>query len=569
MRMGSHRVGGVAVSVAVALTAVGLAGCSGSSGGGSHPSGTSAPPAPQAQGMNPQPLDDLKQGGDLKQSIQQWITQYNPNQVEGTEGDGQSIVALVEPTLFLADSQGVNHPDPDFLLSAEVTSASPQVVTYRLNPKAKWSDGKQLSWLDFQAMWKALNGTDQAYEVADSSGYSQIASVAQGADAQEVKVTFKQPYADWQRLFKVLLPASAYSTPEEFNKGWIEKVPVTGAAFKIADYNKTTQTITAVPDPNWWGTKPKLDRIIFRALGSTAATAAYLSGEIDLVAANTAATYKQLAAAPDTEIRTGSRWDEVHLTLNGSAGGPTADVKVRQAIGEAIDRKIVATAAGKGLPFTPPVLNSHFYMPGQTGYQDNAGVYGSYDPAAAKALLDQAGWQDNGAGKPRTKDGKPLTLTYVLSEGSAQTSFDVEGIIAQMLKEVGVELTLQKVPDDDFFDKYVDKGAFDITSFRNVDEIYPSMLYSTFQQPTADQVYGNYGRVGSAQVDQLLDQAGATTDPTRARALYNQADRLIWQSGHSLELYQRPQIDAVRKGLANYGATGLADVDYAKVGWVK
>ncbi|MFC1412775.1 ABC transporter family substrate-binding protein [Streptacidiphilus sp. N1-12] len=553
----------MAAGVALLLA---LAGC-GSSGGG-QAAKQSAPPKTEAQGINPQPLDKLRQGGTFKTSIQQWIEQYNPNQVDGTEGDGQAIVQMVEPSLFLADAQGVSHADPDFLLSAAVTSTSPQVVTYKLNPKAKWSDGKQLSWLDFQAMWKALNGTDQAYQVADSSGYDQIGSVEQGADPQEVKVTFKQSYGDWQRLFRTLLPASAYSTPDEFNKGWIEKIPVTGAAFKIGSYNKTTQTVIAVPDPDWWGTKPKLDKIIFQALGSTASTSAYLSGEIDYTSAVTPEAYKQLSAAPNTDIRTGSRWDEVHLTLNG-AGGPLADVRVRQAIGEAIDRHIVATAAGKGLPFTPPVLDNHFFMPGQQGYQDNAGVYGTYDPAAARKLLDQAGWQDNGAGKPRTKDGKPLTLTYVLSNGSAQTSFDVEGIIAQMLQQVGVQLKLQKVPDNDFFDKYVNKGSFDITSFRNVDEIYASMLYSTFQQPTGSQVYGNYGRIGSAQVDQLLTRAGSATDPATARSLYNQADQLIWQSGHSLELYQRPEILAVRKGLANFGATGLADVDYTKIGWLK
>jgi peptide/nickel transport system substrate-binding protein len=66
-----------------------------------------------------------------------------------------------------------------------------------------------------------------------------------------------------------------------------------------------------------------------------------------------------------------------------------------------------------------------------------------------------------------------------------------------------------------------------------------------------------------------MTQAARTTDPAQAAALYNQADKLIWQQGHSLELYQRPQLLAVRKGLANFGASGLADWDYTKIGWMK
>ncbi|MEZ0094759.1 hypothetical protein [Streptacidiphilus sp. EB129] len=52
-------------------------------------------------------------------------------------------------------------------------------------------------------------------------------------------------------------------------------------------------------------------------------------------------------------------------------------------------------------------------------------------------------------------------------------------------------------------------------------------------------------------------------------ALYNQADAQIWQLGHSIELFQRPQIIADRKGLANFGASGLASTDWTIVGWQK
>ncbi|WP_329174929.1 ABC transporter family substrate-binding protein [Streptomyces sp. NBC_01477] len=558
-----------ATAVAVALsTAVLVAGCSGGSDddGKAAPKKSAAAPAVGTSGINAQPASRVKQGGTLKLSIQQWISQWNFYQVDGTQGDAQSIDVQVLPSLFRYDAKGVSQLDKDFLVSATVTSTTPQVVTYTLNPKARWSDGKQLSWQDFATQWKALNGRDDRYLVADTSGYDQISAVTRGVDDQQVKVTFGKPYADWQRLFRPLLPAPSIATPELFNKGWLGKVPITGNSWRISGYDTTAQTVTTVPDPHWWGAKPKLDAIIYRALDTSADTDAYLNKEIDETPAFQPEDYKRLANSPDTAIRTGSRWDEVHITLNG-ARGPLQDLAVRQAVDLAIDRQGIVAAFSKDLPFTVKPLDNHFFMPNQQGYQDNAGKWGDYDLAGAKKLLDQAGWQDNGPGKPRTKGGKQLTLDYVISAGSSSSATDQAQLVQAQLGQAGIAVKIQTVPSNDFFEKYVNTGAFDLVSFRNVDALFHTLLYSTFQAPTGSQVYGNYGRITTPQIQQLITRAAQTTDRTAADALYNQADAKIWEQVHSIELYQRPQIVAVRKGLANFGASGLADWDYDHMGW--
>ncbi|MFJ3708904.1 ABC transporter family substrate-binding protein [Streptomyces sp. NPDC090053] len=556
------------VAIAAALSAtLAVAGCSSSDGDGKAAKKQAAPQV-DGQSINAHPVSDLKQGGSLRFAIDQWITQYNINQVDGQQGDAQDIIKAVLPDLFDADAKGTIHANPNFLVSAKVTSTSPQVVTYELNPKAKWSDGKPLSWKDFQAQWKALNGTDSAYEAADTSGYSQISKVEQGADAHGVKVTFSSPYADWQRLFDPLYPAAYIDTPAKFNKGWSEKALVTGNSFKVGTYDKTGQTVTIVPDPKWWGDKPKLDSVVYRVLDSSAFTEAYLNKEIDEAPALQPEDYKRLVKAPDTDIRRGARWDEVHITLNGGHG-PLKDVKVRNAVQAAINRAGVNESFSKDLSFDLKPLDNHFFMPNQEGYQDTAGEYGKYDPERAKKLLDEAGWKDAGEGKPRTKDGKKLTLGYTLSAGGTASQTDQAELVQQMLGAVGIKVDLQKVPANDYFNKFVNTGNFDITSFRNVDAVYQTMLTPVFIQPKGKNLFQNFGSVGSPKIDELLNKAAGTTDHAEAIKLYNEADVEIWKLGHSIELYQRPQIDAVRKGLANFGASGLADTDYAKVGWLK
>ncbi|MFG2074639.1 ABC transporter family substrate-binding protein [Nonomuraea maritima] len=554
----------ITLPVAVAALALAVSACS----GGQSPA-TSAPPATplaaDATGVNPQPLDKLKDGGSLRLAIQQWITQYNSNQVDGTQGDAQAITSLVEPTLFNTDAKGVASPNTDYLLSAEVTSTSPQVVTYKLNPKAKWSDGQPLSYKDFKAQWKALNGSDKRYLVASSSGYELVSDVAQGADPSEVKVTFAEPFADWQSLFKVLFPAAEYDTPEKFNKDWIEKVPITSAAWKIGSLDKTSQTITVVRDDSWWGAKPKLDSVVYRALDPAAQLDAYLNKEIDETSAVRTEAYERVKNDPTTDIRVGARWDETIVLLNGGRG-PLADQGVRSAVEKAIDRQAIAAVTLKGLPVDPKPVNNHFFMPNQEGYEDTSGEWGKLDVEGAKKLLADAGWAD---GSPRTKDGKPLTLSYVLSADSAQQQVDQATLIQQMLAQVGIQLTIDKVPGNDFFEKYVNRGNFDLVSFRNVDLTFLSDAYAQYQQPDGDNVFQNYGRVSSPELVDLLKKAQVTTDRAEAIKLYNQADALVWSLGHSIALYQRPQILAVRKDLANFGASGLASEDMNKVGWMK
>ncbi len=554
------------VAIAAVSAAMVMAGCGSSDDSDNAPKKGKAP-AVDAQAMNAQPASKIRQGGSLKLSVQKWVHQYNFYQVDGTDGDADAILEQVEPVLLPRDAKGVPHPDPDFLVSAQVTSVSPQVVTYKLNPKAKWSNGKHLSYRDFVALWKACNGSNDQYLVADSTGYDQISKIARGADDQEVKVTFSKPYADWQRLFRPLLPADGIDTPEKFNKGWIEKIPITGSSWKIKSFDKTGQTVSTIPDPNWWSTKPKLDSITWRALAQPADTEAYLNKEIDETPAILPEDYQRLVKAPGTAIRRGARWDEVHITLG--ARGPLKDLKVRQALNLAVDRKGIVTTFAKDLDFPVQTLDNHFFMPNQAGYQANAGKWGTFDLAGAKKLLDEAGWKDNGEGKPRTKGGKQLSLQYVISAGSSSSALDQAQIVQQQLGQAGFKINIQKVPDADFSDKYLDRGDFDLTSFRNVDYVFHSDLYSTFRQPKGKQIYLNFGGIGSPEIDALLAKAAQETDTTKSNALYNQADVKIWAEVHSIELYQRPQILAVRSGLANFGAPGLGDWSFVTMGWQK
>jgi peptide/nickel transport system substrate-binding protein len=92
---------------------------------------------------------------------------------------------------------------------------------------------------------------------------------------------------------------------------------------------------------------------------------------------------------------------------------------------------------------------------------------------------------------------------------------------------------------------------------------------SALRQIYASKGESNFGKIGNPEIDAKIDQALSELDTDRARALANEIDRMLWWEGFSLPLFQSPGDVAVRSDLANYGAFGLADVDWTTVGFVR
>jgi len=566
------------LAVLVSATAFVVAACGGSDRGSD--SSSNAKPTKQQEAsatkqidINEQPLDKVKQGGTIRWAVDQFSTQWNYNQLNGPEASTAQVLYGVMPYAFIADKTAKTSPNPEYLTSAKAeTTDGKQVVTLEINPKAKWSDGTPITEKDFETQWTALKDPSGKYQIASSTGYDRIGSVKQGKDEREVIATFDKPFADWMSLWSPLYPAKYQDSPEHFNKGYLNKIPLTSGPFKVDKIDKSAKTVTMVPDPNWWGAKPKLDRIITRALELDAGVNAFVNGEVDVnLLPNDPASYKRAKSAKNGVIRVAGGPDFRHFTFNGTSPN-LSDVNVRQAIAMAINRNAINKADLTGLPWPARTMDNHFLVNTQAGYKANAGTIGQYNPDKAKQMLDAAGWKQ-GSGGFRTKGGKTLELRFVIPTGVAASK--QEGELTQaMLKDVGVKLDVRSVPSDDFFDKYVSTGNFDITPFSWLGTPFPiSSAQSIYANPTKDangelQIQQNFARVGSKEIDDLMDKAEETLDQNEAFDLINQADTLVWNEVHSITFYQRPQMNGVNKNLANVGSYGFAQPDYTKIGFM-
>ncbi|MFI9048378.1 ABC transporter family substrate-binding protein [Streptomyces sp. NPDC053427] len=512
----------------------------------------------------------LKQGGTMNWAIDMFATQWNITEVDGLQVGPVDVMRALMPSLWHSQANAEQTPNKAFLLDADSkTVKGKQVVTWHLNPKAKWSDGTPITWKDLAANATALSGHDKAYKVASTVGFDQVESVKKGKDDYEAVMTFAKPFADWKGMYNAsanqpLYPAKYVSDAKTFNTAYVNKIPVTANAFKVGNIDKSAKTITVVADPKWWGDKPRLDKIVFHAMDQASMPGAFANGEIDYFdVGGDASAYKQASKVSAGEIREAGGPNYRQLTFNGESA-KLKDPKVRQALFMATDRATIAKSDLKGLGWKPSVLNNHLLIANQKGYQDNSGKLGTYDPKAAGKLLDEAGWKLSG--KIRKKGGQELSLRFVIPSGTP-SSTNEGSMLTQMYQQIGVKLQVQTVPTNDFFDKYITPGDFDISPY--------TLLGTPFAASGASNIYtvkggNNDANVGSKKLDDLLIGASSNAaDPAGALKQTNQADAEAWQLAGILPLYQRPDIAAINKKVANMGARGMTDPVYEHIGFTK
>jgi peptide/nickel transport system substrate-binding protein len=540
--------------------------------------GSTGGPGPQIGSLDigAAPVDTLRDGGTFRWTIDLFPPQFNYNQVDGAEKNNRDVLGALVPFLYLAQPDGTVKINEDYLTSATLTSTNPQVVTYTLRDEATWSDGTPMTWQDFRAQWQALNGNNKNFQIASSTGYKDIASVERGTSDKQAVVTFATPFSDWQTIFDPLYPASTNTNPALFNTGWTQGLPITASPFTVAQIDRTANTITVVRDEKWWGRKPRLDRIIFRSIPREAQFDALANNETDYVNIGPEVNaFTRAQSAAGVTVRRALAPYYQHLTFNGRPGAILADQKLRIAIQKGINRHAITQALiGRIVPAATP-LGNHIYVQTMQGYQDNSEVI-AYDPTEASRILDSLGWTRPVAAKPgesaedqgtRRKNGRELVIRDVIPTQTPRAEQEARQV-QQFLAEIGVKVEIIPVPSGDFFDKHIIPANFDITHFAWIGVPFPVTTKSSIYG-TRGETQQNFGGIGDDTINNLFAQATREFDPARKIELANQIDREIWRTGHSLMLYQRPDVVAVRDGIANIGALGIASPIYTDIGFTR
>ena len=553
-----------AVLAAIAVLSMALVACSGGSGQGDGNGGETAQSLAEKAQYNPQPYENIKDGGTLTTSLPEISPQFNTFQTDGTAYT-LTVWRWYNPILitFTADGDAVYNPDYLTDVKQETVDGNTR-ITYTINPKATYNDGSSIDWRSFESTWRTSNGADPAYLVSSTDGYDRITSVVRGIDDRQAVATFQGINLWWQSLFNVLLNPQA-ADPAVYNQGYINTPHNEWGAgpYQVQKYDQQSGVIVFERNPKWWGKPGKLDTRTFLTMENVASLNAFKNGQIDAVGVGSADRFAQVQGQPGTEVRKGPSLQLNYFTLNGQSP-ILSDPQVRKAIFEAIDREQITKFHFNGLDYTAGPQGSMILLPFQDGYADNVGKVIKFDPEQAKKDLDAAGWAIGPDGV-RVKDGQQLKFTYV-NTGDDAVGKAVAGGTTAMLKNIGAQMDIRQVPSGDF-SKIVVGKQFDMF-YSGVSQSDP------FGIAYICQVYcSNSGLIKSGvndpKNDELIRSVNTQPTPDEQYAKGAEAETAALSTYGVLPTVNLPAIVAVKTGLANYGAGRFFVATPEMIGWQK
>lgn len=512
--------------------------------------------------------DTLAPGGELRLAVDEFGS-LNPMS-EASNAEFASLAQAFLPSFFRYDERGVALPNSNYLESATETSKNPTRVTLKLNPRATWADGKQITAEDVIATWTACNGRSTGFRCAPDLRFRDITEVAQGATESEVQLTFARAYPEWRQVFDrvSVLRADSVRDPAAFDTGWAElKKEWTAGPFVPAGGGLAAKAIVGTPNEEWWGaTKPQLARFTIREIPRENQVKAFTDAQIDAVdIAGSKEFYDAVRKVKGTEVRQAGSTVSRQLVFNTGSTAAVSDPKVRQAIAVALDRSGIGSAALPGLGFSAAPLGNRIYLPGQEGYADNAAeLEFTRDQSKARRLLDDAGWR--GSEEGRTRDGRPLEVRLARIQGLSTSENEARAITDQ-LGALGVHVVVEDVSLENFDNGSVLAGGdFDMIVVGIEGGRYPLARLDDRFGSGAEQ---NWARFEDAAIDGLIQQITAEQDTAQQRALANQLDQQLWEHMPTVPLYQLPENVAAGVRLSGYGARGLSTTAWESVGYSK
>lgn len=451
------------------------------------------------------------------------------------------------------------------LATAWEPSADKLTWTYTIRSDSKWSDGQQATAEDAAWTFNKMM-TDEGAATSNGSFVGNFEEVtAPGKDKLVIKL--KEPQATMAALDVPIVPKHVWEKVDDFSKFNNDKeFPVVGnGPFILTDY-KVDSYVKLKANKDFWRGSPKFDELVFRYYkDQDAAVAALRKGEVSFVAGSPSLTPAQsasLESAPDIKVNDAPGRRFFALAVNPGArtkdgqrfgdGHPALlDQKVRHALFMSVDRrtiidKVFQGHAVEGEGYIPPRFGDYFWKP-------SADQKLSYDPAKAAALLDEAGYRKNGAGKRVGKDGKPLDLR-ILCHATDPNDKAIGKYLQEWWGAQGIGLKvdcLDNVSDPWYAGEY--DLAFDGWSV-NPDPDFVLSIHTCAALPAkAKQTAATDNFICDKQYDELYKKQLAEYDPAKRADLVKQLESRLYDTGYmnvmaypnAVEAYRTDHIESI------------------------
>jgi peptide/nickel transport system substrate-binding protein len=422
--------------------------------------------------------------------------------------------------------------------------------TYTLRENLTWSDGEPLTADD--VAFTINTSRDQEWINHFSSTANLEATVI---DDRTVKITSAVPDPKLPLMDVYILPKHVWEAVAEGDITTYDALDGVGSGpFTLQEW-KSGQSWTMVANPNYYKGAPAIDQVVFRVFtNGDAMVAALQQGEIDAAHSVPSSSFESLGDTEGIEAVFGQQGGFTELAMNGMAGGlgdghpALQDIEVRHAIHRAIDKQALfdRVILGLGSPgVTLSVSPDPVWQP-----EIPVDEQYTYDPAAANAALDAAGYLDtDGNGIREMPDGSQELLFRYAERSESDIAAPIRELITGFLEEVGIATTVD-VFDDTQLTEVIASGEYDLfvwgwTPFTDPDSM---LSYFTCAQLTTDVETVGYNDANwcSPEYDELYAQQNQELDRATRVDIVHQMLRLFFEESTYAVLFEDADLQAYR-----------------------
>jgi peptide/nickel transport system substrate-binding protein len=425
--------------------------------------------------------------------------------------------------------------------------------TYTLRPGLKWSDGKPLTAADVAY---TINRARKEQWLNYTATISNITAKAPNARTVVIHSSVPDPKLPVMDVY--ILPKHIWS---KYDAKAITKYAardgVGSGPFTLQTFEKG-QFWRMKANPNYWKGRPAIDQVVFRRFNNADAMVAALKrGELD--AAHDVPSNSFASLEKDKNIVTiqGQQGGFDEFALNGGDGlkkphPALLDLRVRQAIAHAIDKKTIVDKVLNGLAIPADAMSpsaNPAWVP-----QIPASQRYAFDLKKANAILDAAGYKDtNGDGiREMPGGGQPLRLRYAVRSESSTASTIAE-YITGWLRKIGIATT-EKVYDDSALTVLIGKGDYDLMQWGWTPFVDPDPMLSYFtcaqvsHDPKNPTNYYNDANWCDHTYDKLYAQQKVELNQGKRMQIVHEMLTRFYRAAVYDALYRSPDLQAYRTG---------------------
>lgn len=413
------------------------------------------------------------------------------------------------------------------------------VIVFHLKKGVKWHDGKDFTSKDVEFTYKKI--IDPNVKTPYSGDFERIKSL-EVPDDYTVKVVYKEPFSPALSSWGMWIMPEHLLKGEDLNSTSFSRHPVGTGPYKFKSW-RTGEKIELVSNHEYFEGRPCVDRYIYRIIPDESTIFLELQTQgVDLT----------MLTPLQFKRQTGNRFFNTHYNkfrypgfgytyLGYNLSDPKfQDVRVRRAINYAVNKsEIIDTVLfGYAEITTGPFIRDSW------AYNKDVVDIG-FNPARARELLKESGWEDRNGDGWIEKGGKIFEFTLLVNQGNAERLRCAE-MIQKYLKAVGIRMKIRVLEWSSMINEFINKRHFEAVLMgwfltRDPDN------YDIWHSSKTREGEFNFIGYRNADVDRLLEVGRRTFDQKERARIYGEIHRLIYDDQPCLFLYSADVLPIVNK----------------------